>query len=84
MNKLALSILACGLPVPRLHRRAPTGVHAAVELRAATRAVPTPTTCTRRSEIDPSGVYEISGYRGTTRFVEITQQQRRIMSWTLP
>ena len=33
MNKLALSILAVRLPVPRLHRRAPAGVHAAVELR---------------------------------------------------
>ena len=33
MNKLALSILAERLPVPGLHRRAPAGVHAAVELR---------------------------------------------------
>ena len=33
MNKLALSILAERLPVPRLHRRPPAGVHAAVELR---------------------------------------------------
>ena len=33
MNKLALSMLADGLPLPRVHRRPPPGVHAAVELR---------------------------------------------------
>ena len=32
------------------------------------------------TEIDPNGVYRISGYRGTTRFVEITQQGFDMMS----
>jgi hypothetical protein len=36
-----------------------------------------------QTEVDESGVYEITGFRGTTRFVEITQQQRRIMSMDL-
>jgi hypothetical protein len=31
------------------------------------------------AEIDPLGVYEISGYRGTSRFVEITQQSFDMM-----
>ena len=29
-------------------------------------------------QVDPNGVYEISGYRGTSRFVEITQQEDEI------
>ena len=32
------------------------------------------------AEIDPNGVYEIAGDRGTTRFVEITQQNFDMMS----
>ena len=32
------------------------------------------------TEVDPNGVYRISGYRGTTRFVEITQQSFDMMS----
>ena len=31
-------------------------------------------------EIDPSGTYRISGFRGTARFVEITQQHFDMMS----
>jgi hypothetical protein len=34
------------------------------------------------TEIEPDGVYRISGYRGTTRFVEITQQSFDMMSPT--
>src|SRR5262249_31186285 len=29
--------------------------------------------------IDPNGVYQISGYRGTSRFVEITQQAVKLL-----
>jgi hypothetical protein len=32
------------------------------------------------TEVDPTGVYRISGYRGTTRFVEIAQQSFDILS----
>ena len=31
------------------------------------------------AQVDEDGVYEISGFRGTTRFVEITQQQQAMM-----
>jgi hypothetical protein len=31
-------------------------------------------------QIDPAGIYEITGFRGTSRFVEITQQENRLMT----
>ena len=31
------------------------------------------------AQVDDDGVYEISGFRGTTRFVEITQQQQAML-----
>jgi hypothetical protein len=34
-------------------------------------------------EIDPNGMYRISGYRGTVRFVEITQGESVIMSGSM-
>ena len=80
MNKLALSILAVRLPVPRLHRRATGRCSCRCGTTPATRAARTPTTSTSSAEVDDAGVYEISGFRGTTRFVEITQQQQDMMS----
>ena len=80
MNKLALSILAERLPVPRLHRRAPAGVHAAVELRVQPgrsrprlRVLDRPRSTRTASTGSP-------GFRGTSRFVEITQQSFDMMS----
>ena len=32
------------------------------------------------TEVDPHGVYRISGFRGTSRFVEITQQSFDMMT----
>ena len=79
MNKLALSILACGLPVPRLHRRAPP-VFMPLWNYAFNQGGPDPDYVYSTTEIDPNGVYRISGFRGTSRFVEITQQSFDMMS----
>ena len=76
MNKLALSILACGY-LCHVYTDADARCSCRCGTTRSTRAVPTPTTCTSRREVDASGVYEITGFRGTSRFVEITQQQRR-------
>ena len=35
---------------------------------------PCPDYTYRTTDVDPKGVYRISGYRGTTRFAEIAQQ----------
>ncbi len=77
MNKLALSILAVRLPVPRLHRRPPAGVHAAVELRVQPgRTRPRLRVLDRRDR--PARASTGSpGSAAPSRFVEITQQAHR-------
>ena len=49
------------LPVPRLHRRRAARCSCRCGTTRSTRAGPTPTTSTRPTEVDPTGVYRISG-----------------------
>jgi len=74
MNKLALSILASGY-LCRVYTDARRPVFMPLWNYAFNQGGPNPDYTYTNAEIDPNGVYEISGYRGTTRFVEITQRQ---------
>ena len=74
MNKLALSILACGY-MCHVYTDARRPVFMPLWNYACNQGGPNPDYVYATAEIDSSGVYEISGYRGTTRFVEITQQE---------
>lgn len=72
--KLALSALANGYLChvdmdPARPRWAP------LWNRAMNLAGPAPDYVYKTAEIDPAGIYRISGFRGTTRFTEITQQR---------
>jgi hypothetical protein len=72
MNKLALSILACGyLCHVYTDTRRPTFMP--LWNFACNQGGPDPDYIYLSAEIDGTGVYEISGWRGTNRFVEITQ-----------
>jgi hypothetical protein len=73
MNKLALSILACGY-LCRVYTDACRPVFTPLWNYAFNQGGPDPDYVYSTTEIDPAGVYCISGYRGTSRFVEITQQ----------
>ncbi|ONH25636.1 DUF1214 domain-containing protein [Pseudofrankia asymbiotica] len=75
MNKLALSILACGY-LCRVYTDERRPVFMPQWNYACNQGGPNPDYVYLTTEIDPRGVYEISGFRGTTRFVEITQQER--------
>ncbi len=79
MNKLALSILACGY-LCRVYTDARRPVFMPLWNYAINQGGPDPDYVYSTTEIDPNGVYRISGYRGTTRFVEITQQSFDMMS----
>ncbi len=79
MNRLALSILACGY-LCHVYTDADRPVFMPLWNYALNQGGPNPDYVYLQTEIDEGGVYEITGFRGTTRFVEITQQQRRIMS----
>ena len=79
MNKLALSILACGY-LCRVYTDARRPVFMPLWNYAFNQGGPDPDYVYSTTEIDPNGVYRISGYRGTTRFVEITQQAFDMMS----
>ena len=59
--------------MPRLHRRPPAGVHAAVELRL-NQGGPNPDYVYLNAEVDGAGVYELAAGAAPSRFVEITQQ----------
>ncbi|XVQ14137.1 DUF1214 domain-containing protein [Spirillospora sp. CA-255316] len=74
MNKLALSILACGY-LCRVYTDARRPVFMPLWNYACNQGGPNPDYVYSMIEVDPEGVYQISGYRGTTRFVEITQQE---------
>jgi hypothetical protein len=82
MNKLALSILANGY-LCHAYTDATRPAFMPLWNFACNQGGPNPDYVYLQTEIDPDGVYEITGFRGTTRFVEITQQQRRIMSLDL-
>jgi hypothetical protein len=79
MNKLALSILACGY-LGRVYTDASRPVFVPLWNYAFNQGGPDPDYVYSNTEIDPDGVYRISGFRGTTRFVEITQQAYEMLS----
>jgi hypothetical protein len=81
MNKLALSILAEGY-LCRVYTDANRPVFMPLWNYAFNQGGPDPDYVYSTTEIDAAGVYRISGYRGTTRFVEITQQGFDMMSPT--
>jgi hypothetical protein len=79
MNKLALSILACGY-LCYVYTDARRPVFMPQWNFACNQGGPNPDYVYLTTEIDSDGVYEISGTRGTTRFVEITQQEQLMTS----
>jgi len=79
MNKLALSILACGY-LCRVYTDARRPVFMPLWNYAFNQGGPDPDYVYLTTEVDPAGVYRISGYRGTSRFVEITQQAFDMMN----
>jgi hypothetical protein len=79
MNKLALSILADGY-LCRVYTDARRPVFMPLWNYAFNQGGPDPDYVYSTTEIDPNGVYRISGFRGTSRFVEITQQSFDMMS----
>ena len=79
MNRLALSILACGF-LCRVYTDARRPAFMPLWNYAFNQGGPDPDYVYSTTEVDTSGVYRISGYRGTSRFVEITQQSFDILS----
>jgi hypothetical protein len=79
MNKLALSILSEGY-LCRVYTDAKRPVFMPLWNYAFNQGGPDPDYVYSTAEIDTAGVYRISGYRGTQRFVEITQQGFDMMS----
>jgi hypothetical protein len=79
MNKLALSMLAEGY-LCRVYTDAKRPVFMPLWNYAFNQGGPDPDFVYSTVEIDPQGVYRISGYRGTSRFVEIQPQAFDIMS----
>ena len=79
MYKLVLSILACGY-LCRVYTNARRPVFMPLWNYAFNQGGPDPDYVYATTEVDPSGTYRISGFRGTQRFVEITQQGFDMMS----
>ena len=73
MNKLALSILAEGY-LCRVYPDSRRPVFMPLWNYAMNQGGPDPDYVYSTAEIDSSGSYRISGFRGTSRFVDITQQ----------
>jgi hypothetical protein len=82
MNKLALSILACGY-LCHVYTDARRPVFMPLWNYACNQGGPNPDYIYSTIEVDPEGVYRISGDRGTTRFVEITQQEAEMLTPSL-
>ena len=78
MTKLALSILACGY-LCHVYTDASRPVFMPLWNYACNQGGPNPDYVYLNAQVDETGVYEIIGFRGTTRFVEITQQQQDMM-----
>jgi uncharacterized protein DUF1214 len=78
MNKLALSILACGY-LCHAYTDATRPVFMPLWNFACNQGGPDPDYVYLSVEIDGDGVYEITGRRGTNRFVEITQSAPGMM-----
>jgi hypothetical protein len=79
MNKLALSMLACGY-LCHVYTDTRRPVFMPLWNYACNQGGPDPDFVYSSVEIDPEGVYRISGYRGTSRFVEITERGSRIFT----
>jgi Protein of unknown function (DUF1214) len=79
MNKLALSILASGY-LCRVYTDARRPVFMPLWNYAFDQGGPNPDYVYSTTEVDPNGIYQISGFRGTSRFIEITQQQLDMLS----
>ncbi len=79
MNRLALSILASGY-LCRVYTDIRRPVFMPLWNYAFNQGGPSPDYVYSTMEVDPAGVYRISGFRGTARFVELTQQAMDIMS----
>jgi hypothetical protein len=77
MTKYALSALASGY-MCRVYTDARRPVFMPLWNYACPQGGPNPDYVYSTIEIDPVGIYQISGDRGTTRFVEITQQAENI------
>lgn len=78
MTRLALSILASGY-LSYVYTDATRPVFMPLWNFALNQGGPNPDYVYLQAEIDEDGVYEITGFRGTSRFVEITQQNRRML-----
>jgi hypothetical protein len=78
MNRLALSILACGY-LCHVYTDTRRPVFMPLWNYACNQGGPNPDFVYLWAQVDDDGVYEISGFRGTTRFVEITQQQQAMI-----
>jgi hypothetical protein len=74
MNKLALSILASGY-MCHVYTDNTRPVFMPLWNYACNQGGPNPDYVYLNAQVDASGVYEITGFRGTSRFVEITQQE---------
>jgi len=79
MYRLALSILSCGY-LCRVYTNRSRPEWMPLWNIAFNQGGPNPDYVYQTSEIDPKGVYRISGHRGTTRFIEITQQATDMFS----
>ena len=78
MNKLALSSLSSGY-LCRVSTDAKRPVFMPLWNYAFNQGGPDPDYVYSTTEVEPNGVYRISGFRGTTRFIEITQQSFDMM-----
>lgn len=79
MNKLALSILACGY-LCHVYTDSRRPVFMPLWNYACNQGGPNPDYVYLTAEVDGSGTYELTGRRGTVRFVEVTQQAPGMMS----
>jgi hypothetical protein len=79
MNRLALSILACGY-LCRVYADAIRPAFMPLWNHAFNQGGPDPDYVYLTAEIDATGTYRVSGFRGTSRFVEITQQEWDMLS----
>lgn len=78
MNKLVLSILASGY-LCHVYTDPRRPVFMPLWNYAFNQGGPNPDYVYSNAEIDPNGTYQISGYRGTSRFVEIVQRADNFM-----
>jgi hypothetical protein len=81
MNRLAFSILSCGY-LCRVYTDSRRPAFMPLWNYAFNQGGPDPDYVYSTTEVDPAGEYRISGYRGTVRFVEITEQRFDMMSPT--